>query len=281
MSGSPRGKAKPYDQTQSKTNDISFDKWMSDTPNLMDATTVPGIGKATATKLGVRTAYQLLGRYLQKVGVGTSAEDAFKQELHDAGVAEQWQDTVVEAVAEKLKQGQWDAHIEVSEDLRNRSRMDANKLADFTTRRLTGDLEQDLNGVGPKSAKKLNKSKVRNTWQLFGCLLESETSEDFEHEFKDALSSGHRAQVIEQLLERLKVGCVVPEAEELEDREEPAYQDPPPVMQALEPEPSYSKPTSYKSSSEPSAPTPTPDQSNLPMVVAGILLALFFIKFVL
>jgi hypothetical protein len=285
MASSPKGKAKKYDQTKSKTRDESYDKWLSDQADLFDATSVPGIGSVTAQKLGVKTAYQLMARYLQKIGPG-NAEDKFKQELHEAGVQAAWQDTVVEAVSEKLKLGHWEAPFEISEDIRSRSRLDATKLDDFTTKTLTGNLTEDLNGVGLRSADKLLKKNISNTFQLFGRCLEFETAEDLESEFKDTLTSAFRAQVIEQLCERLKNGSVVPNQmdEETSFDEEP----PPPTSRQrnLSPPPareqfkSKAKRIERAGSAPGTVAGPSPMPSNLPMMIAGILLAMFILKFV-
>lgn len=226
--------SKPYDASASRLTDAALTLWM-ETEITGQLTEVPGVGEKTAGKLndvGIHTTFQLFGKYLSLRGPGVDQQEhlnLFMNFLEGAGCAKSYLASQVQAVSERMNIG-FHMSCSVSDELATKSttQMTEEKLAKFLMSDLTGNMKDDLHGVGPKSVAKMEACGVHNTWQLIGTFLmtmdknaTSGTSDDASSPVNDAgefdewlkaagTASSYRAAVVMQIVEKLACGLWLP-----------------------------------------------------------------------
>merc|ERR1712072_288565 len=205
---------------------------------------VPHVGPATIDKLheaGITTTFELIGRLFLEIDADAGPQEAcdrYKAMLHAAGCAPAHLDSVVTAVLAKAASGTFKCPCQMSAERLASSRMDWDKMKKFLATPLTGDLIQDLMGVGKASMKGLAEldpdtevegyeaaeggpitvgqmtgltTGVTTTWQLLGMGIVCKDADMFEALLKTAgVATGFRATVVHQVVERLNAGIKVP-----------------------------------------------------------------------
>lgn len=215
------------------------------------------MGEATIRKLkskGVTSTWKVFGKFVGHMDEGVSlldAASAFKTDLAEATTPTQHRDSVVSAVAERVYSG-FQCPMVMDDERRKSSRMDHEKMEAFLAKDLTGDLEEDFNGIGVESAKKLKRAGVRTSWQLFGKALELDGDAD---EFEDFLTtngtaSGYKATVTHQVAERLANGLHLPDLSELRQKYINDEAPPSPVPYGQAKSPAKSPPPPPRSASK-------------------------------
>ena len=211
--------AKPYDPSNSKVGEDRMDEWRAcELTGDLTQDSIPGVGEATISKMldsgAYDTTWKLFAAYLGKMTPRKtlmSAAEEFKQDLEKLGTPRQYQDTVVNAIVEKLKAG-FRMPMTMDAARSTSSRMTKDDMKDFMDKDLSGDLAEDFKGISPAAAGKLlDQGGVESTWMFFGMALGSADANDFESTIKECgVAGGWSATVVHQVVEKLASGIKLP-----------------------------------------------------------------------
>jgi len=198
------------------SSDEARQKWMDLTlTGDLSKDKIPGAGAATITKCkenGVTSTFSLLGKYLEGFGQGTSREESaeiFKKWLSDIQTPAPHRSVVVDAVFSKLFQG-----FNIPAVPLRKSAISDQTLLKKLDAVWTGQLCEDLWGVGTQGQTALNGAGIQTTWQLAGHFLQVydyKNAQSSVTAFEDWLkklgvSPSHVAGVVQVLVGRIIAG---------------------------------------------------------------------------
>lgn len=241
----PKTPAKAFDHGKSHISHEVMRAWLErDVSGSLEDDKVPHVGPATIDKLreaGITTTFELIGRFFLEIDERGPQEgcDRYKAMLHAAGCPPAHLDSVVTAVLVKAASGNLRCPTVMSAERLASSRLDWEKMKKFLATPLTGDLSQDLMGLGKASVKALAEldpntevegyvaaetgspitvgemtgltTGVTTTWQLLGMGIVCKDADMFEALLKTVgVATGFRATVVHQVVERLNAGIKVP-----------------------------------------------------------------------